>query len=346
MGGYPSWEHVHGGHDHNHPMNATASPTSLVSSSPSSWQGALPLSDLALIRAEGPDAAAFLHGQLSQDVLHLGPNEARMAAYCSAKGRMQASALMIRPTDEQVWLLTDAGIQPGWLKRLKMFVLRSKVQLSDGGHALQTWGLAGQVALQALGAAGQAPVWSSQPHAGGQLVRLPDVQQVPRWLWVGSPDETAWLSALPSLAPASWSCLEVLSGIARITEPTFDQFVPQMVNFELVGGVNFQKGCYPGQEVVARSQYRGTVKRRAFLAEVDGPARAAQEVFAAADPGQPAGMVILAAPMPGAAQNAHVALLELKLAAATEQVHLGAPDGPALRFLPLPYDMPSPDSDA
>ena len=84
-----------------------------------------------LIRAEGPDAAAFLHGQLSQDVTHLGPGEARLAAYCSAKGRMQASALMLRPTDEQVWLVTDASIQPGWLKRLKMFVLRSKVTTSS-----------------------------------------------------------------------------------------------------------------------------------------------------------------------------------------------------------------------
>lgn len=327
-------------------MNATAPLTPLHIDS--SWQGALPLSDLALIRAEGPDAAAFLHGQLSQDVTHLGPGEARLAAYCSAKGRMQASALMLRPTDEQVWLVTDAGIQPGWLKRLKMFVLRSKVQLSGGDETTQLWGLAGQAALQALGDAGQGAVWSSQPHASGQLVRLPDVQHVPRWLWIGAPEAAAWLGTLPSLPATAWSCMEVLSGIPRITEATFDQFVPQMVNFELVGGVNFQKGCYPGQEIVARSQYRGTVKRRAFLAQVDGPARAAQEVFAAGDPGQPAGMVILAAPAPeaGAAGAQHVVLLELKLAAATEQVTLGAPDGPVLRFLPLPYDMPSPDSDA
>lgn len=328
------------------PMNATSTQPPLHIDS--SWQGALPLSDLALILAEGPDAAAFLHGQLSQDVTHLGPGEARLAAYCSAKGRMQASALVLRPTDEQVWLVTDAGIQPGWLKRLKMFVLRSKVQLSDGGSAVQAWGLAGQAALQALGDAGNAPVWSSQPHASGQLVRLPDVQHVPRWLWMGAPEAASWLKALPPLPANAWSCLEVLSGIARITEATFDQFVPQMVNFELVGGVNFQKGCYPGQEIVARSQYRGTVKRRAFLAEVEGPARAAQEVFAANDGGQPAGMVILAAPLSesDAATAPHLVLLELKLASAAETVTLGGPDGPVLRFLPLPYDMPSPDSDA
>lgn len=343
---YPSGMHVHGGHDHNHPMNTHPILTSLQTMS--SWQGALPLSDLALIRAEGPDAATFLHGQLSQDVTHLGQTEARLAAYCSAKGRMQASALLVRPSEDQVWLVTDAGILPGWLKRLKMFVLRSKVQLAEGG--LQIWGLAGQATEQALGDAALAPVWSSQPHGGGQLVRLPDVHHVPRWLWLGAPEAATWLAELPALAGSAWSCLEVLSGIPRVTEATFDQFVPQMVNFELVGGVNFQKGCYPGQEIVARSQYRGTVKRRAFLAQVDGPARAAQEVFASGDPGQPAGMVILAAPVPADATTGtgapHLVLLELKLAAAAQAVTLGAPDGPVLHFLPLPYDMPSPDSDA
>ena len=325
-------------------MNANTPQTSHVAPS---WQGALPLPELAVIRAEGPDAAPFLHGQLSQDVIHQGSSEARLAAYCSAKGRMQASALLLRPTEDQVWLVTDAGILPGWLKRLKMFVLRSKVQLADGG--VQVWGLAGQAALQALGDAAQGPVWSSQPHATGWLIRLPDVQGVPRWLWLGAADASAWLDELPALAAQAWSCLEVLSGIPRITEATFDQFVPQMVNFELVGGVNFQKGCYPGQEIVARSQYRGTVKRRAFLAEVDGHAQAAQEVFAAGDTGQPAGMVVLAAALPAdvaVSPGAHLVLLELKVGAATETVTLGTPDGPALRFLPLPYDMPSPDSDA
>ncbi|WP_286747243.1 YgfZ/GcvT domain-containing protein [Aquabacterium sp. UBA2148] len=314
----------------------------------SSWQGALPLSDLALIRAEGPDAAAFLHGQLSQDVNHLGPTEARLAAYCSAKGRMQASSLLLRPAQEQVWLLTDAGILPGWLKRLKMFVLRSKVQLTEGG--MQAWGLAGESASKSLGDAAKAPVWSSQPHASGQLVRLPDVQQVPRWLWLGAPEAAAWLANLPALPESAWSCLEVLSGIPRVTEATFDQFVPQMVNFELVGGVNFQKGCYPGQEIVARSQYRGTVKRRAFLAEVQGPAKPGQEVFASSDAAQPAGMVVLAAQLPQQAdapnEAPHVVLLELKLASATDEITLGAADGPALRLLPLPYAMPSPDGDA
>lgn len=310
----------------------------------STWQGALTLPDLGLIRAEGPDAASFLHGQLSQDVTQLGPDKARLAAYCSVKGRMQATALILRPANDLILLLTDSGILPGWLKRLKMFVLRAKAQLIEVGDESQAWGLAGQSARMALGAASESPVWSRQDHAGGQLVRLPDVLQSPRWIWIGSPSASDWLKALPSLPPSAWSCMEVLSGIARVTQATADQFVPQMVNYELVGGVNFQKGCYPGQEVVARSQYRGTIKRRAFIAEVNAQAHPGQEVFAQGEPSQPAGMVILAAPVPVAAPaqtgGTYLVLMELKLAAASGAITLGSPDGPILHLHPLPYEVP------
>jgi folate-binding protein YgfZ len=310
----------------------------------STWQGALTLPDLGLIRAEGPDAATFLHGQLSQDVTQLGSAEGRLAAYCSVKGRMQATALILRPANDLVLLVTDSGVLPGWLKRLKMFVLRAKVQLLEAGEGSQTWGLAGQSARAALGAAADAPVWSRQDHAGGQLVRLPDVLQSPRWLWIGAPVSADWLRAMPSVSASAWSCMEVLSGIPRVTPATVDQFVPQMVNYELVGGVNFQKGCYPGQEIVARSQYRGTVKRRAFIAEVHAGSHPGQEVFSLGDASQPAGMVILAAPVPGTASDpteaASLVLVELKLAAASGVITLGSPEGPVLHLHPMPYEVP------
>ena len=113
---------------------------------------------------------------------------------------------------------------------------------------------------------------------------------------------------LPELNLDTWSGLEASSGVARVTAATAEQFVPQMVNLELVGGVNFQKGCYPGQEVVARSQYRGTLKRRAQVVLAGAALQAGQEVFHDADPGQPAGMVVLAGSLPG---QGHVALVEL-----------------------------------
>jgi folate-binding protein YgfZ len=144
--------------------------------------------------------------------------------------------------------------------------------------------------------------------------------------------------ALPALSADAWAWLEVTSGIARIVDATVERFVPQMVNFELVGGVNFQKGCYPGQEVVARSQYRGIVKRRAFVFEADAAAQPGQEVFHSGDAEQPAGMVINAASLAGA----HRALVEVKLAALDAgSLHLGAAGGPLLQRIALqPYAVP------
>jgi folate-binding protein YgfZ len=122
-----------------------------------------------------------------------------------------------------------------------------------------------------------------------------------------------------------------------ITQKTQEQFVPQMVNFELLGGVNFKKGCYPGQEIVARSQYLGKLKRRTALATTAAPAQAGDEVFAESDPGQPCGMVVNAA---GNGEGGTDLLVELKLAVLDgTAVHLGAPGGPALRFLPMPYPL-------
>jgi hypothetical protein len=144
---------------------------------------------------------------------------------------------------------------------------------------------------------------------------------------------------LPALGADDWAWLEVRSALPRITAATIEQFVPQMVNLELVGGVNFQKGCYPGQEVVARSQYRGTVKRRAMLFDCDAELRPGQEVFVSEEPDQPAGQVSNAAPRPG---GGCTALVEVKLAAlAASGLHAGSAAGPLLRRLELPYPIPA-----
>ena len=144
---------------------------------------------------------------------------------------------------------------------------------------------------------------------------------------------------LPVITLDAWRWLEVGSGVPLIEAATVDQFVPQMVNLELIGGVDFQKGCYPGQEVVARSQYRGTLKRRMFLFDVPAEARAGQEIFHSADPGQPAGLVANAAPAPNGGARL---LAEVKLAALDGgSLHLGATDGPLLVRRELPYTVPA-----
>jgi folate-binding protein YgfZ len=143
--------------------------------------------------------------------------------------------------------------------------------------------------------------------------------------------------ALPALDAAAWSWLEVSSGVPRITAATVEQFVPQMVNLELVGGVDFRKGCYPGQEVVARSQYRGTLKRRAFVFDAAAAAAPGQELFHSADLEQPAGMVVNAATW----QGRHRLLGEVKLAAlGVGTLHLGSADGVQLTRADMPYAVP------
>jgi folate-binding protein YgfZ len=311
-------------------------PALALTPSTATLNGAVKLPDWGLIRAAGPDAASFLQGQLTQDVLSLAVGQARLAGFCSPKGRLLASFIVWRDGPESFNLACSADLLAVTLKRLNMFVMRAKCKLSDASGDMNLWGLVGSGAATALAATEQQPAWAVTLQGETLAVRLPDVGQVPRWL-VAAPVAHDF-SPLPSLALADWQWLEVQSGLVRIVAATADAFVPQMVNFELVGGVNFKKGCYPGQEVVARSQYRGTLKRRAALLGSTVPLQAGQEVFHSADPGQPAGTVALSA---GPVAGGYVALTELKLAAlGGGSLHLGSADGATLVPMALPYPMP------
>jgi hypothetical protein len=297
------------------------------------FDGALRLPDWGLIRATGADGASFLHGQLTQDVLHLDPAQARLAGYCSAKGRLLASFVMWRGGTDEILLACSADLLPAALKRLSMFVLRAKCRLADAGSEITLYGLAGPSATRWLGDGAPMAPWQRRPVAGGDAIRLPDGEGVARYLFAAPAAGPA--PALPPLDADAWRWLEVASGVVRITAATAEQFVPQMVNLELVGGVNFQKGCYPGQEVVARSQYRGTVKRRLQRVSSSAPLVPGQEVFDAGDPGQPAGMVALAASLDG---RHHAALVEIKLAALDGELRAGEA---RLELGALPYEIPA-----
>jgi hypothetical protein len=304
--------------------------------------GALPLAGLwGLIHAQGADAATFLQGQLTNDVASLGPGAARLAGYCSAKGRLLASFVVVRPTPDEFLLACSADLLPATLKRLSMFVLRAKCRLSDASVERAPWGLAGDAAAAWLGGAMPAAAWQVAAHGGGLAIRLPDALDVPgapgvpRLLWLAAPD--AARPPLPTLSADAWAWLEVHSGVARIVAATVDQFVPQMVNFELTAGVDFHKGCYPGQEVVARSQYRGTLKRRMHLVASGAPLAPGEDLFHSDDPGQPAGSVVLAAGHAGR----HAALVSLKTATLDRGTLQAGPSGTALTLLPLPYAVPN-----
>jgi folate-binding protein YgfZ len=306
-----------------------------------------PVTDLGLIAVTGEDAATFLHGQLTNDVAHLAAGEARLAGFCTPKGRLQATFLMWREPDA-IYLQLPRELQAPLQKRLSMFVLRAKAKLADATldpafeAVLGLGGAKADSALRAQVAELPAAPYQSTRSAAGTVIRLADAFGAPRYLWLTSAATAS--AALPALKGAlalggnqAWRLAAIHAGVPQITLKTQEQFVPQMVNFELLGGVNFKKGCYPGQEIVARSQYLGKLKRRTALATIDNAAAlAGQEVFSSADPGQPCGMIVNAAV--NGAGGADV-LVEMKLASLEEDVHLGAAGGAKVNFLPMPYAL-------
>lgn len=299
--------------------------------------GAVPLAHLGAIGARGADAAKFLQGQLTNDVATLGTSTLRLAGFCSAKGRLQASFLVSLASADDFTLVCAASVLPATLKRLSMFVLRAQCKLRDATAEAGLWGLVGETARVQIG---DLPVWGRREAEGTSTVRLPDAGGVARCI-VSAPGD-ALVAGWPAVTLDHWRWLEVQSGLPTIEATTVDQFVPQMLNYEIVGGVDFQKGCYPGQEVVARSQYRGTIKRRMFLFDVDAAAAAGQEVLHSDDASQPAGMVVNAAPKPDG--SGWSVLVEVKLAALDNgRLHLGAADGAVLRLGALPYTV-APDA--
>ncbi|MCE9659606.1 MAG: folate-binding protein [Burkholderiales bacterium] len=303
--------------------------------SPHALDGACRIADWGVIRARGTDAAKFLQGQLTNDVLALGPSRARLAGFCSAKGRLQASFVVWQAGADEFLLACSTSLLAPTLKRLSMFVLRAQCKLSDASAEVALWGLAGGAAGSQVG---DLSVWEKRDVDGAVLIRLPDAEGRVRALFAAPAGVEPPGAASAPLSLAAWRWLEVRSGVVTIEAATVDRFVPQMVNFELIGGVDFQKGCYPGQEVVARSQYRGTTKRRTFLFQGDAVASAGQDVFVAGAPGEAAGTVANAAASPEGGGSS--ALVELRLAAVGDgELRLGSASGPVLHRVPLPYPV-------
>jgi tRNA-modifying protein YgfZ len=291
------------------------------------------LSHLGIIRVEGDDASSFLQSQLTQDFSLLGLSEARLAAFCTAKGRMQASFIGFKRSHTDILLVVSRDVLAPTLKRMSMFVLRAKAKLRDATAEFELCGLAGEPAVK-LTADLQEP-WSKIDIGNASVVRLYPADGQTRSLWVAPVGETA--PAGPALSHERWLWGEVRSGIATITAPIVEAFVPQMLNYESVGGVNFKKGCYPGQEVVARSQFRGTLKRRAYLAHSPAPLQPAQEVFHESDAGQPCGLVAQAAAAPAGGWDAIVSILIT--ASEGGRLTAGAAEGPELSLQPQPYPL-------
>ncbi len=304
-----------------------------------------------LIFVEGEDSASFLQNQLTNSVLGMrtalpgqiaaSNDSVRLVGYCNPKGRLMASAwITLCPVDDGsancYALFISKDIAASFAKRLSMFVLRSKVSVkdvSDQWNILGFYGDAQQAADLALSDQAVAmmlpKVLANNYSYSRALIAQPISEDIHR---------------ITEGALLQWNELEVLSAIPRIVQATQEQFVPQMINFESVGGVDFKKGCYPGQEIVARSQYRGSIKRRLQLANLDSPLfgqaiSPGTELFLQDDPTQPAGMVVLAA-VNHAMPNRVDFQIECKLEAIDRgEIRLGSHDGPVLKIDPLPYPL-------
>ena len=324
--------------------------------------GVAKLPHLGIIRAVGEDAAKFLQGQLTQDVVLLGLNEARLAAFCTAKGRMQASFIVFKRVSDtvtesapalppEILLICSHDILAPTLKRLSMFVMRAKVKLTDATADFALYGLTGNVLQNAINSIATKstntpasikfkPYFKADVNHSTLISLYPALGQ-PRGLWVTPAAEPAPEDASgEALSTELWAWSEVHSGIATITAPIVEAFVPQMLNYESVGGVNFKKGCYPGQEVVARSQFRGTLKRRAYLVNIDDvnvQPFVGQDIFHDSDAEQPCGTVAQVAANP---EDGYSAIVSMQVSASMGgKLTLGSASGPEIKLLALPYAL-------
>ena len=299
------------------------------------------LSHRGLIAVNGKDSENFLQGQLSNDVTGL-QGAVRRAAYCTAKGRMFALFLVWRD-GEDFMLELPADVAEATRKRLSMYVLRAKVVLRDASAERVRIGLAGPRAGEAIAAAcsGAAPQpMSTVPIDGGCVLGL----EPGRFELVLSVDaaQAAWRALAQFARPVgaeAWGWTEVRAGIPEVVAATQEAFVPQMANLDALGGISFTKGCYPGQEIVARTRYLGTVKRRMLPAHVDAaPPQPGATLTSPALPDQSAGTVVRAALAPEGGCDL-LAVVHVDGDVPTGELRLGTPDGPRLDMRPLPYAL-------
>jgi len=301
------------------------------------------LSHLGLVRVEGDDMRSFLQGQLTNDINAVTATRGQLSSYCSPKGRMLGS---FRIFQRGAALYLEAPVErlEPIRKRLSMFVLRSQVTLTDASDELARFGLTGDCAADLLPFVPEGDD-DTLTRDDITVLRLPG--ETARYQVIGPADRLIplWQSASAGArqtGPDFWALMDIRAGIPTVYEDTVEAFVPQMANLQLINGVSFTKGCYTGQEVVARMQYLGKLKRRMYRARIatDSAPRPGTELFSpSSESGQGTGRIVDAAPSPDGGYEV-LAVMQISSADA-DDVRLGDADGPALELLPLPYAFES-----
>jgi tRNA-modifying protein YgfZ len=274
------------------------------------------LDRFAAIAATGPDAKSFLQGQLSFDLDRLTPGRMELASVSSAQGRVQAVLWLIERSDA-VLMIVPAVIAESTLARLRKYVLRSKVKLEVSER------------FSVFAAKGVSLATLAQTHveAGDRsYVRWPGEDRV---LCIGPPISVG----MDEQTSHAWHSADVASGLPQVYPSTHEAFVAQMLNLDLLGGISFEKGCYTGQEIIARTHFRGAVKRRMFRFQCDGP------------PPQPGTRIVMgdqhAGDVVDAVSTAHGCelLAVVSLGQVNEALRVSSAEGPPLEKLALPYQV-------
>lgn len=299
------------------------------------------LSHLGLLEISGADAVTFLQGQVTNDVSLLNGSNAHYSAYCNPKGRMLALFLAFTHYDHLHLQFNRELLEPT-MRRLKMYVMRSKVEIKDVSDSIIKFGINGPQAASML-----ASVFSKIPTVDYELVslengatlKLPSVNGEARFeIFTDSTNAPVIWDALKNncqiVEKPHWDWLEIQAGIPDVELKTQEQFVPQMLNLDILNGINFKKGCYTGQEIVARTHYLGTVKRRTYLAELanQNAPTAGDKVLDAAK--NEVGQIVRVAPNTA---NGFDALIELRIEA-KEAGNMTCNDA-AITLKDLPYTV-------
>ncbi|MBT9613221.1 MAG: folate-binding protein YgfZ [Burkholderiales bacterium] len=302
------------------------------------------LSDLSLIQFAGEDAQTYLQGQFSNDLRQLDGGNSQLSSYCTPKGRMLANFLLWQNAQNSYLAQLPASLREPIQKRLSMFVLRSKVKVSDVSDAWVRLGVGGPGAQAVVTSVlGESPstVHGLVHHASGSILRLPgDLFEL-----LIAPDQASAIwrqltTHAKAVGTACWDGLMIRAGIPTILPGTQEAFVPQMVNYELIDGVNFKKGCYPGQEIVARTQYLGKLKRRMYVGNLtlNSAPLPGDELFSAEMADQAVGMIVNAAPAP---TGGYDVLAVIQIASVENAIRWKSLDGPTLKLGVLPYTIPA-----
>lgn len=300
------------------------------------------LHDRGLIVFSGADAETFLQAQLSCDVGVLGNRKSTYGSYCTPQGRILANFLLWR-AEAEYYMQLPASLCASIQKRLSMYILRAKVKATDASARYVTLGLAGSEAARVV-----KDVFGDAPAAAHDVMHAHDATLIR--IGVDRFEIVALSESAPRVRDAlkphanegdesTWQWFDIRAGIPWITPPTQEQFVPQMVNLDVIGGVSFSKGCYPGQEIVARAHYRGQVKQRMHLVHIatDGAVEPGDKLCSADMGSQASGMIVNAAAAPEGGYDA-LAVVQGRSVEAGD-VHWKALDGPRLAFLPPPYPI-------